>query len=125
MNWIASIAEERIREADREGKFANLPGKGKPLVLDDDALVPEELRMAFRMLKNAGMIPEEMQLRKDMVTLNELLICCRDEEERVKLRNELTVKKLRYQSLVGDRGWHASGAFAEYEDKINERLTRN
>ena len=51
---IAAIAEERIRVAQEEGAFDNLPGKGKPLNLDDDAHVPEELRMAWRLLKNGG-----------------------------------------------------------------------
>lgn len=85
--------------------------------------VPEELRLGFKLLKNAGMIPEEMQLRKDMVTLEDLLKICRDENERARLRSELSVKKLRYQSLMQDRGWHVSNAFSEYEQKIQQKLT--
>lgn len=124
MNWLASIAEERIRDAIRDGQFERLPGSGKPLNLEDDAMVPEELRISYRLLKNAGMIPEEMQLRKDMVTIGELLACCRDEGERGKLQSAFTAKKLRYQAMMGDRGWDASGVFAEYERQIQERLTQ-
>jgi len=39
------------------GDFDGLPGAGRPLVLDDDPLVPEDLRLAYRILKNAGFVP--------------------------------------------------------------------
>ena len=55
------IAERRIGEAVANGELDNLPGAGKPLALDDDALVPEEWRMAHRILKNAGYAPEEVR----------------------------------------------------------------
>jgi hypothetical protein len=123
VNWFASIADEKIREAIRKGEFKNLPGAGKPLPPDDLAMVPEELRMAFKILKNAGALPEEMQLRKDMVTLGDLLAACRDESERTKLRKELSLKKVRYQSLMSDRGWHSSSAFSDYELQMQEKMT--
>jgi hypothetical protein len=84
--------------------------------------VPEELRLGFKMLKNAGVLPEEMQLRQDMLTLEDLIAACRDETERVRLRSELSVRKLRYQSLMAERGWHGLAAFAEYEERIQEKL---
>ena len=55
------IAEQRIAEAIENGDFDNLPGAGKPLELDDDSLVPEELRLAYRILKNAGFVPPEIE----------------------------------------------------------------
>jgi hypothetical protein len=87
--------------------------------------VPEDLRVGFKLLKNAGLIPEEMQLRKEMVTLNDLLAVCRDDDERKKLQSELSAKRLRYQSLMADRGWQMSEAFAEYENQIKRKLTEN
>ncbi len=123
MKFFASLADEIIRETMRKGEFDNLPGKGKPLPPDDMHGVPEELRLGFKLLKNAGMIPEEMQLRKDMVTLEDLLKACRDETERKKLHTELSVKRLRYQSLLSERGWHVSSTFSEYEQKIQDKLT--
>jgi hypothetical protein len=51
------IAEQRIAEAIARGELENLPGAGRPLDLGDDALIPEDLRMAFRILKNAGFVP--------------------------------------------------------------------
>lgn len=123
MEFIRTIAEEKIQEAIRRGEMDHLPGTGKPLPPDDLENVPDELRVGFRMLKNAGMIPEEMQLRKDMVTLADLLIICRDDTERSRLQHELTAKKLRYQSLMSDRGWLDSDAFTEYEHQIQQKLT--
>ena len=55
------IAERKIEEAAARGEFDGLPGEGRPLDLDDDALVPEDLRMAYRILKNAGYAPQEVQ----------------------------------------------------------------
>ena len=59
------VVEERIREAIRAGAFDDLPGAGKPLVLDDDRMVPEDVRMAYRILKNAGFVPPELETRKE------------------------------------------------------------
>lgn len=124
MNWMTSLAEEKIREAIVRGEMNDLPGKGKPLPPEDDlATVPEELRMGYRMLRNAGMLPEEMQLRKDMVTLEDLLLVCRDEAEVARLGADLRAKKLRYRLLMEERGWSSNAAFAEYERQINAKMS--
>ena len=122
MSFFASIAEEKIREAIQKGEFDHLPGKGQPLSPDDLAGVPDELRLGYKLLKNAGMIPEEMQLRKEMVTLEDLISICRDETERLRLHRELSVKKLRYQALMQERNWQASGAFRDYAHKMARKL---
>ncbi|MBV8032634.1 MAG: DUF1992 domain-containing protein [Betaproteobacteria bacterium] len=54
------LAERKIAEAVSSGEFDDLPGRGKPLELDDDPLVPEDLRMAYRILRNAGYVPQEV-----------------------------------------------------------------
>lgn len=61
MKGFEEIVEERIRAGMLRGDFANLPGAGKPLNFDDDALVPEDQRMAMHVLKNAGFVPPEVQ----------------------------------------------------------------
>ena len=66
MGIIDEIVEAQIRQAIARGDFDDLPGVGKPLALEDDTLVPEELRMAYRILKNAGYVPEEVRLRRDI-----------------------------------------------------------
>lgn len=124
MDWAASLADERIREAQLRGEFERLPGAGKPLPEEDElAGVPEELRIGFKMLKNAGVLPEEMQLRKDMLTLHDLLVACRQDEEKLKLAAQLNAKKLRYRMLMEERGWSGVGAFAEYESQVERKLT--
>ena len=60
---IQSIAEQRIAEAQQQGAFDNLPGAGRPLQLEDDSHIPPELRMAYKVLRNAGCLPPEMQDR--------------------------------------------------------------
>ena len=77
------IAEQKIAEAIARGELDNLPGAGRPLELDDDALIPEELRLAHRILKNAGYVPPEVQ------TLNEIA-----ELERIAMGNATALKKL-------------------------------
>jgi hypothetical protein len=59
------LAERKIAEAVSRGELDDLPGSGKPLALDDDALIPEDLRVAYRILRNAGFVPPEVdQLRR-------------------------------------------------------------
>lgn len=67
---IAVIAEARIREAEKRGEFDNLPGKGLPLDLDADANIPEELRMAYKLLKNGGYLQEESCEPETQVPVN-------------------------------------------------------
>ncbi|MGW9128626.1 DnaJ family domain-containing protein [Paenibacillus chitinolyticus] len=123
MSFLDSLVEQRIQEAIRNGDFDNLPGKGKPLVLEDWSAVPEELRLSYKIIKNSGFLPEEMQLRKDMITLEELLACCHDEEERDKLKKTLNAKKLRFNMLMEERSMNLSPALARYRDRIETKLS--
>jgi hypothetical protein len=61
MLTLELIAERKIAEAAAKGEFDDLPGAGKPLDLDEDALVPEDQRMANRILRNAGFAPREVE----------------------------------------------------------------
>ncbi|MBE3553603.1 MAG: DUF1992 domain-containing protein [Thermicanus sp.] len=120
MDILQSIAEEKIKEAMENGEFDDLPGKGKPLQLEDLSRIPEELRISYKILKNAGVLPEEMQLKKELTTLQGLLNQCQDEQERKELQREWTEKKLRYHLLMERRG--RSAAFEEYEMRIEKWL---
>ncbi len=60
------IAERKIQEAMEEGAFDNIPGKGRPLNLEEDAHIPAHLRAALRILKNADVAPEWIQMDKDI-----------------------------------------------------------
>ena len=80
--WDA-IVESRIEEAQRAGAFDDLPGSGKPLDLDDDRLVPEDVRAAYRLLKNAGYVPDVVRLFAELRSAELLLMQASAEEERV------------------------------------------
>jgi len=82
MQNFDAIAERRIREAQERGEFDNLPGIGAPLALDDDPLVPAELRVAYRLLKNAGFIPPELAAHREIRDLEQLLQAAETDGER-------------------------------------------
>jgi hypothetical protein len=73
MDAIERIAEQRIREALERGDFDRLRGTGKPLDLEDDAGVPADLRVAYRILKNSGFLPPEVELRREIASAEQLL----------------------------------------------------
>ena len=82
--------ENKIRKAMAEGEFDNLPGKGKPLDLSKDRLIPEHLRTAYHILKNAGFVPEEIRLKKELELLKEKIGQCTSKSEKDALLKELT-----------------------------------
>jgi len=73
MDLLEQIAESRIQDAIARGELRDLPGAGRPLQLDDDSAIPEELRAAYRLLKNAGFLPPELQLRRELREAEQLL----------------------------------------------------
>ena len=91
MEYLHRLVEDRIQKAQEEGVFDNLPGKGKPLNLDDDSIIPEDLRLTFKVLKNAHCLPVEMELRKEIFNLRQLLNAAIDPETRHELRRELNL----------------------------------
>jgi hypothetical protein len=100
MDFLKRIAEERIREAMERGEFDNLPNKGKPLNLDDDSLVPEDLRMAYSVLKNTGYLPPELELKKEIVSLRDLINTIDDDEKRLKRLRELNFKLMKLSIML-------------------------
>ncbi|MDR1085383.1 MAG: DUF1992 domain-containing protein [Deltaproteobacteria bacterium] len=51
---LSVIADRKIEEAIKEGQFDNLPGKGREQILEDLSGLPEDLRLAYIVLKNSG-----------------------------------------------------------------------
>lgn len=88
---MRKIVERRIMEAMDRGEFDNLPGKGQPLQLDDDAGVPPELRMAYKILKNSGCPPPEVQLKKEIRQIEDLLAGIDDELEKYRQIKKLNL----------------------------------
>ena len=70
---LDALVEARIERAIERGELDDLPGQGSPLPLDDDACVAPELRLAYRILKNAGFVPEEIELRREIMGLSVLI----------------------------------------------------
>lgn len=93
------IAERKIQEAVENGDFDNLSNRGKPLNLDDDRFVPEDLRAAYRVLKNAGCIPHELEIRKEIMNLRDLIDTLDDEKERLKKIRELNFKIIQFNAM--------------------------
>ncbi|MEJ5224407.1 MAG: DUF1992 domain-containing protein [Anaerolineales bacterium] len=92
--------ESSIEEAMKRGDFDNLPGKGKPLRLDDYFDTPEELRVGYSVIKNAGFMPEEAELLKEIGLLKEQLASIFDEEARKRLLRQINDRQLKYDLLV-------------------------
>ena len=99
VSFLHRIAEQRILEAQREGAFDNLPGRGKPLELEDRSWVPEDLRIGYHVLKNAHVLPPEVELLKDIHSLEDLLKHVEDETERRSLAKSIQWKMIRLDML--------------------------
>jgi hypothetical protein len=93
------LAEQRILEAQRRGEFDDLPGKGKPLALEDLSWVPDELRIGYMVLKNAHVLPPEAELLKDIHTLEDLLKHVEEEGQRKALTKSIQWKVIRLDLL--------------------------
>ena len=99
MSFLTRLVEERIRDAQQKGAFENLPGKGKPLQLEDQSMVPEDLRMSYHILKNAHVLPPEAEVQKEIHTLQDLLKYVEEEGERKALLKEIEWKFIRLDML--------------------------
>ena len=99
VSFLHNVAEQRILEAQRSGAFDNLPGKGKPLELEDLSWVPEDLRISYHVLKNAHVLPPEVELLKDVHILEDLMKHVEDEGERRALAKSIQWKMIRLDLL--------------------------
>lgn len=100
---IDKLAEQHIREAIEKGELDNLPGSGKPLKLEDDALVPEELRAGYRLLKNAGYLPPGLQLCREIADAEALIRAAEDSQSRQSAEKRLRLLELRLGEVRGAR----------------------
>lgn len=97
-----SIVEQRIQDGMERGLFDNLSGAGKPLNLEEDALVPEDMRMAFRLLRSNGLAPLWVELNKEI----------RDDIERL----------ARFRANVRERVAHTNAI--QWQHRRNEYIRR-
>lgn len=120
MDVFRKIAERKIHEAIEKGELRDLPGRGKPLRLDDETWIPDDLRAAYRILKNAGHIPPELELRNEIVNLRKLIDTIDDDKERLKKLRELNYKIMRLD-MMRKRPLNLNG-LSDYEGKLAERF---
>ena len=114
------IVEERIRDAQRRGEFDNLDGSGKPLRLTDESNIPEDLRLAYKVLRNADMMPPEIELRKEILRTEDLLEQMPETAEKYRLINKLNFMITRLN--VTRKGRIDFEMPQRYADKILDRL---
>lgn len=119
MDAFSQIAEEKIKQAINDGDFEHLKGKGKPLAKDPLTHVPDELRMSYRVMKNSGYLPEEVQINKELASLRDLLKLCESEDEKERLERKISEKELHVQLLLEKRKIKHSPSYKKYQHKIN------
>jgi len=119
MGLLDTVVEQRIAQAIAEGAFDDLPGAGKPLDLDDDRMVPEDLRVAYRILRNAGYIPPEIEERREIADLAALMRHATDDAARRRAAARLALLCAKLEAA--ERTLPGTGA---YRDRISDRLGR-
>ena len=120
---LTRIAEQRIAKAIEEGTLKTDGWKNKPLPLDDDAFVPADMKMAYKILKNSGYVPPEIETRKEIQKLEDLIAATEDSHQRVKQMKKLDVLMRKIDS---QRSRPSSIAHDdEYYRKIVEKVGQN
>jgi hypothetical protein len=122
MFGFQKIVEKRIREAQERGEFDNLPGRGEPLHIEDDSHIPEDLRLAYKILKNADCIPPELQLRKEIRQMEDILDGIPDEKEKYR-----QIKKINYKIMQLNMMRNTSPLLEEteiYYQKVLDKLAQ-
>lgn len=116
---LDALAEARIAEAIASGEFDDLPGAGKPLDLDDDTLIAPELRAAYRILKNAGFLPPELEARREISELRALLAALDDDAARRRALARLALLEFRLEAS----GTKRRGSDRTYYGRLVERFS--
>ena len=117
---LERIAEERIREAIQRGEFENIPGSGKPLEFEDDRHVPDDLRLAYKILKNADCLPPELELKKAIRTAEELLSSLTDEGEKYRQIQKINYLIMKLNTMrQGSVQWEEQ---QRYYEKVVDRV---
>ena len=94
------IVEELIKKAQERGEFDNLPGKGKPIDLTEYFEMPEDIRVAQSVLKNAGMTSPEVSLLKEIAELRQILGAVVDEEKKDDIKKRIQEKQIEFNLMM-------------------------
>jgi hypothetical protein len=117
VDLIERLAERHIQAAIERGELSGLPGEGRPLPHEDLSMVPEHLRAGYRLLKNAGYLPPELEALREIRDAEALLARIRDPDLRDQQRKRLRLLELRLQERRG----HGLGDVVQqpYQDRLD------
>ena len=121
MDFLTSLAEQKILKAMEEGDLNSSQWKNKPLPLDDDHFVPDDLKIAYKILKNSGYLPPEVEDRKEIKRIEDLIASTEDEHERLKQMKKLNVLLMKVEEK---RSFSSNiAAQDDYYRKVVEKIT--
>jgi hypothetical protein len=103
MDFISYIAEQRIREAIEKGEFEHLEGFGKPIDNSEYFSIPAEERVSYHILKNAGVIPEEVELRKRAYEISQQINQARSSKDLPDLERKRNLLETQIRLLAESR----------------------
>lgn len=97
-----------LAQSHANGELRSAKNFGKPLDLGDGyGDTPPELRMGMKILKDAGVLPPEVELMQEIEKLRQSLEGAADTQDTVNARRRLTAMQqqlaLRMEQLRGDR----------------------
>ena len=85
---------QHLRQAEAMGELKSARSYGKPLDLGDGYdETPAELRMGMKILKDAGVVPPEVEAMREVAELESRIAACADEAERLVLQKQLAEKR--------------------------------
>lgn len=116
---IDQLVEQQIRAAQEKGELSNLPGEGAPLQFEDESGVPSELRTAYRLLKNSGFLPPELEMRREALQLNDLLHQLDPSDHQA---NEINKRLAMLEMKLQQAGMSTDFLRGEYGDPVRHRL---
>jgi hypothetical protein len=121
MNILTFLAEQKILQAMEERDLSDNSFKYKPLPLEDDSFVPAELKIAYKILKNSGFLPPEVEERKEIKRIEDLITSTEDEHERLRQMKKL---ELLMMKIDAKRSFTTSiNSQHEYYRNVVERIT--
>lgn len=96
--------EEKIKEAQEQGDFEDLPGKGKPLDLSENPFIDPALQMTYRLMKDAGFSPAwialDKEIRADLQRAQKLLDACKSRRQHLNFKNYRKRALEEYEELL-------------------------
>ena len=123
------IVEERILKAQKKGDFENLIGSGKPLKLNENYYIPEELRLAYKILKNADCLPPEIELKKEIKQTEDLLAGMQATSEKYRILKKLNflimkLNTMRDTSIMNEMPQHYMEKLVGHIEKSKTQTER-